>query len=835
MSRPLTVLAVAALLLFSAAGSALEPPSETDPAPSIGADQVQADQRGDGYVVAVQLPEGLPADQVTELPVALPTDAAAATGEGSHLVLTVDPNPLCGEAAGLASPLWDVDASLTGGEDDEPVPALPGYGGPGPAPSLAEVERRIEEAKAEIDQLAALLEGTTAAQEARELVGIAQRAIDRADERIAWLQEAGQTVTDIVVAGTTATAEGALEEAHAQLADAGLGAEIGDGQPGEALSAVDDAWQAVQDAAGEDVHPPDVSDGGRETVVWGQVQAALDALGSLDEDDEDDEAEEGDGGEDPGPSEDEAATTVAEALTQAEQALAEAQATADEETSAAGDEGTDTADEGRQTAEDAIATAEEETAFVQQALAVMEQAIERQTSTEEFDKIHSYLAQAQAAADDLKGTLDEAEDDPAPDEVDQAIEDLGYLVATIEQLGQEAKQQAGAATDEDPSPDEVRIFLTEEEDDAGGEDQLPSPDGAPGDEGLVDDAETDPDAGQKPTPPEGQDAEDACRQGTAAAGSQGVADDGDDDGSGDGTDGGNGGEEPSGDEDPPEDENENGSSDDGGEGGDPDDSSSSSSSEDDTVELALEPGSLSLTEGQEATVTATVTNPSDERRSYDLVAEDEGPFSVTANGDTHVELDPGEERALALRVSPLDDGGGTLTVDAVGETDDATVSAPVTIDAAEGQLRLDVSQRNLALAVDETRTLGVTVENVGDGRDEVQLVVDGDGAVDASFAADPTTVLDPGEAERFELTLEPTRPGQASLGVEVTSDDGAQLGQAVLVDARSPTSTQGQPAREGASATEQQPGSEEAKGVPFPALAALAGLLLAARTRQERP
>lgn len=836
MVRGTGVLVLAALLVTPTAALAASPTEEVPS--SLDAEHVRVEQRGDeGIVVVVDLPLGLvQPDQVTELTAALPADVPQSVqGNASHLTLTVDPNRLCGRAAGLAGPLWDISAQLGG--DGPTVPALPEVDPGAPVPSLEDVHERIEDAEEEVHRVEGIVNGLTppgtgpadpALEEAREWIEIAKEELDLADDRVESLIEAGRTILPVEVPVSTGTAFAAIDHAKAALVslqgDLDGALEDAQAQLERARSAVYDAWDEAERALEDSPAPDEVLDRVREQGLdpdeelglWGIARVTLDLL-----------SDPGVPQDDPGP--DDPADSVREHL--------------DEALSAHGDDGSggDDGEDGNH-----VQRARERLQQARDRLEVLEEEVEEQTSTPAFEKIEEETEQARALLEGLAGTLQSEGENASEDALAEANRTLAEGVGHV----QEALAQLRGVTDdaedirEDPEawldrnlerPDRLRIKLPKAtgpspgsgdptEDPTGDLDDGDA-DGLPdtGDPTDADPSDEDPTDGQ-PSPPE--NASDPCRSSEEASEGDG-GDDGSDDGSnGDGSD--DGGDGDSGDDDSQNDGNDEGDGSDG--------------DSQDRLQLSLEPSTLSLTEDEETTLTATVTNPTDTSRSYQLVADEEGPVTVTADGETKAEIPAGESHAFTLTVSPLDDGDATVTVEASTDGEAHQADLPARVEPTAGDLRVAVSSSSLSLDVGEPAQIEVQIENVGQARDEAELAFDTSPGVNAQ-APQASATLDGGETETLAVELEATEPGKQSVAIEVISDDGAEIQKSLTVESSGGDEDhqQGDPGSEGTDTPPPSQGDQEASGgnqaseIPLLPLVATVGLLaLVARTANRR-
>lgn len=814
MFRRITTLLVASCLLFSATGAALQHSAGTPEEPSVDPDRVHVRSQGDaGTVVVVDLPEVVPTDEVTQATVPLPDEAQAGDDQ---LVLTLDPNRLC-QASGLTGPLWDAEADLTDGESAVEVPALPETGDVG-KPSLPDLGDDIDEARSEVETLRAMIEqtqladqpgaGDDALAEAQAWVDVAQQELEVADDRVGWLLEdapgddgdgggEGRDDVPVGVVVSTGTATVALHEARQLLEE--TGPEDPQSQADQAVSSAREAWEEA--LAIVDTTEAEALERAREQGVdpteplglWGVAFSALDTV--------QDEAGSQADPDEPSP------PTVEELLVQArEQAPDEAEGPLDEVL--------------------------EELDRVEGLLETLEEQIDRQTSTPAFEKAKKEVEGTRSAVDALTSDVEQARDEQTEAAVDTAWQQLqrakpqlSNLVGTLEGAldsgdgGEEGDDGESANLEE--APDRVRI-------------QIPAGQGP---------------LGSADSPEE--TAEGTLEDPTGVAGG-----DGDGGGSSVGRsldpcrDDGDGGTEDTDDTDDGTDDTDSGDTnetDDGSDGtgdsdGTDDTGDRSEDTEADTVNLAVDPGSATITEDEQATVTATVSNPSEGRHEYQLVAQDEGPIAVDTQGASEATLGAGESREFRLRISPTDDGSGEATVTASsseGSSESATI--PVDVEPTAGDLSVDVSSTAVELDADGTRTLDVVVENMGPASDRVSLEASPDEGVRASWDDEPSAELASGASESFGLTVDATAPGQTSVAVLVESADGAEIRPTVLVDVageegpeQAPENEPEQsPELEGSNRSDANASERGTQEVSFPVLGALLAALAAASTRKR--
>lgn len=824
MVRRSGVLTIVVLMLASTAGPAFAvgPTGETDW--SVDEDRVEVRQSSAaGTVIVVDLPsKAFPTSEPTDGTVPVPPEAQGTAGEAEELLVTVEPNQLCRDAAGLVGQHWDVE--VVPGDGGDELPALPETDPdeteieiePG---ELEELQQQVDELRAQVAELRQTLDETRPEDqvpgEAQPWLEAAEAELAILTDRIRWTMQAGQSATEgTEIADQFNTAAGLVQGALDSLE--------GDGNPApvavEELEAqLDEAIATAEGIGIVIVFGPDPVLGAVDTV-----NGILSGIGPY--------------------REPPVSQTVRGTLDEARQTYEEAQGETEP-------------------AEQRIQTAREQ---AEQALAVLgpvETLVEKQTGTPVFEQAREEASPATSALEDLEASIEEAEEDPTQSNLDDA---WAYLLLAEDEVNSLLENVDAATTS---PPGQVRIFLPQtggpggtddptdtDPDDADDTDDLgdtdPTGDDPLGDDGDGEDTslpDDDPDVGDDPADAPAPDPGSLCRAGPQDGGTgddddsgsdDGNDSDGNDDEADDGSDDGDDGSGDDGSEGDDGDGSDDGDggddgSDDGGDGGD------GSDGDDDQdpypVELSLDTEEIRTGGAEERSVTATVTNPTDETQGYQLVAEDDGPFSVTTQGASEAELGPGESEDFELRVSPTSAGEGELVVRAIADDgSEAEDTVPVTVEATDEHLRVGLSSSNVALGMDETRIIDVKVENTADYDDEVQVTVRTPDALEAAVDGDTERELPAGETATFEVPIEAVEPGEAALEVEVEAYDGSVLQSTVLVDAGAAgddAETAGNGTVEngtgeaGAPAAEQ----EEANGVPVPVLATLIGLVVAAR------
>lgn len=816
MFRRIGVVTVAALMLVSMASPALaleEPEADW----TVDEDRVEVRQSSAaGTVIVVDLPAGaVSGTQATDGVVPVPSKAEGLEDDADELLVTVEPNQLCRDAAGLVGEHWDVDAVL--GQGGPSVPALPEIDPDDREividPAEAEqVHALVEEALAELeavdqgneDPAGDLEPGEQLPEEAQAWLDATEKQLEMTDEKLVSLIEAGREISHLTPLKDLQVADQLLDKAIEVIED---------DHDAEALLGELDATieQAIEEVSGEGSPPvevtigPDTLEGALNKLTEPlpeEGSSTLDtveqALESAEEEGEEAGEDPGEGGEEPGDDEEGEEDGV-------EQHLAEAEALA----------------------EDALTIVE-----------IVEAELEEQTSGPLFQKAEETAPPATSALEDLVASLEDAQEDPDQGAIDEAKAHLSLAEDQVQSLLEDVDAGSTAPPGqirvflpmEDPDPDPGNVEDTDPDDLDDGEDPLEDVDedpDAPEDTDGIDDA---PDAG---------DPSSVCRQGAPGQPSDDTGDDGDDgdgsDDADDGTDGTDGSEGSDGSGEEGTDDSDDTDGSDGTDDSQDDGTGDSDGEETDSVDLSVDADEIRTGGSEERYVTASIHNPSDEARGYQLVADDDDPFTVTTQGASETELAPGTSEEFTLRVSPVEPGEGDLHVRAIADDgSEDTSDVPVTVEATEDHLRVGLSSSNLALDLGEERTIDAHVQNTGDWEETVHVSARTPSELDAAVAGDTTATLAPGEKAIFAIPVQAHEEGDSALEVEVEATDGSVLqsvalvevttgGQAVAGDEE--TSQENATGGDGVPAASQ----EDPNGVPLPALATLLALLAAAR------
>jgi hypothetical protein len=805
MVRRIGVACVAVVVLVSLATPALAV-DEPDPDWTGQADRVEVRQASPaGVVLVIDLPSSaIDRTEPTVGTLPLPAQAQEVVS-AEQLNVTVEPNQLCRDAGGLVGEHWDADVFLQDGTPLDTLPETDPDTEPGVDPGLGEedattaAEWVVEQLRYNRDQLASILADQTVPEPARGWLESAQGELAFVDDRWERTKDTVDEDTPLPVDQIEA-AEEAIEQAREDL---------GDEEPADRVAEVEAALEEVLTRVGDET--------GEEPAPIGEgaVDSALERLdGSGDEDGGDDE-----GGEDVAVPQTGLLGSSSVELELEDAAGAADPSVVDEHLA-----------EARTLAEQALRTIEP-----------VEEELAWHTSSPLFDHARQEASPATSALASLVEAIEAAQEEPTASAIDEA---QAYRVLAEDELAKLGEEIDAGTND---APDQVRVFLpasgvsldapdtgstvdgSEDGGSDGGSDDELLDDGSPTEDPDADPSTTGEDDGLVG---DTADPEQACRDLDDSD-----EESSDDQGGDDGTDGG--------DEDGSADDSDDGSQDDtdGGtdDGSNEDDGQADEGSDQDgtggpSVELSVDTERIRTGGAEQRSLTATIANPSDETHGYQLVADDEEPFSVTTQGEAEAELGPGEEEQFPLRIAPTDEGEAELTVRAIADDGrQAEEQIPVEVVANEENLRVGMPASSVELATDETRTLDVEVENTGPYDDEVTLAAEGPDELDASVDGPTSMPLAAGDRETVAVTLSAEETGESALDVTVEAHDGSTVGSVVLVDAGEDQAEEAEPASEdGSSQGEASDGGDEpeAQTVPVGLASLLAAIAAAARRGQ---
>ncbi|MDX1531542.1 MAG: choice-of-anchor D domain-containing protein, partial [Rhodothermales bacterium] len=186
----------------------------------------------------------------------------------------------------------------------------------------------------------------------------------------------------------------------------------------------------------------------------------------------------------------------------------------------------------------------------------------------------------------------------------------------------------------------------------------------------------------------------------------------------------------------------------------------------------------SVTVGESATETVSITNTGDADLAVGAVSVSGAAFALAGGTPTAFTLAPGASQNLAVVFAPATPGGksGTLTVSSDAANDPALEVALSGSGEAVPVPAIDADPDALpfgAVVVGASETATVTVSNTGDAALTVSAVTLG-GPNPGQFAlasGTPTSfTLSPGSSQALSVTFAPTSPGSKSASLSVTSD-----------------------------------------------------------------
>jgi hypothetical protein len=247
--------------------------------------------------------------------------------------------------------------------------------------------------------------------------------------------------------------------------------------------------------------------------------------------------------------------------------------------------------------------------------------------------------------------------------------------------------------------------------------------------------------------------------------------------------------------------------------------------------MSADVDSLALRMGEQGSVLVTIRNEGDAADRVRVTAQTDAPIALDSPTDV-LDLAPGEQAQVAVRVTPVEAGSGTLdllaTGDAAGTVRDSVAVSIAAAPASAADISASLEPSALQGAVGQSIAVDVRLANNGPVADRVVVQLSG-----AGMQADPARIevlLQPAESVLREVRLTPQYPGPLEVVLAITSDKGADLKPMLLFDAQ------------GSMATSDDDGdlndSPKKKDTPAPGLVAigatLALVLVGIRRRLEK-
>lgn len=193
---------------------------------------------------------------------------------------------------------------------------------------------------------------------------------------------------------------------------------------------------------------------------------------------------------------------------------------------------------------------------------------------------------------------------------------------------------------------------------------------------------------------------------------------------------------------------------------------------------------LAMRMGEQASVVVTVRNDGDAADRVRVTAQTDAPIAFDSPTEV-LDLAPGQQGMVTVRITPAEAGSGTLELLATGEQagtvmDSVRVSVAAAADSA-ADIVASLEPSAVQGAVGQSIPVDVRVVNKGPVADRVVVLVSG-----AGVHASPERIemlLQPAEMALHEVAITPLYPGALEVVLAISSEKGADLKPLLLLDA----------------------------------------------------